>query len=201
MRLTAKQNKSISHCMCYIVKSCYCLNHCSVFLNALLIYSLHPLLPLLPNPKFSSSRSFSLLVSLLVSLSVSLSSRSPAQGYSNQVILQAGILLANEPRWISWWDQGWQQQFLWVTWHHFFFISIFCHLLLIRTYPQGRLFAKYLENVSDSALSSASLSAVCQPMQRQYCVYLPIPLRRKIDQKTVGLLAGLFCPISGSAQG
>lgn len=27
--------------------------------------------------------------------------RSPAQGYSDQVILQAGILLADEPRWIS----------------------------------------------------------------------------------------------------
>lgn len=44
------------------------------------------------------------------------SCRSPAQGYSDQVILQAGILLANEPRWLSWWDQGWQQQFLWVPW-------------------------------------------------------------------------------------
>ena len=60
----------------------------------------HPPPSIAPNP--NSPLSFLLSPCLSPrSLCVSLSSRSPAQGYSNQVILQAGILLANEPRWIS----------------------------------------------------------------------------------------------------
>lgn len=37
---------------------------------------------------------------------ICLSFRSPAQGYSDQVILQARLLLANAPRWKSRWNQG-----------------------------------------------------------------------------------------------
>ena len=70
-----------------------------------------PLTQIVPFLKFVWFSSAVLIanVSPPCSFSLFLFCRSPAQGYSDQVILQAGILLANEPRWLSWWDQGWQQ--------------------------------------------------------------------------------------------
>ena len=97
IRLTAKQNKNISHWMCYIAKSCSCLNYCSVFLNGLLIYFLHTLLPLLPQTQILLSLSFSPLVSLLAP-SVSLSPLDPQlKGIVTRLYCRQGYYLQMNP--------------------------------------------------------------------------------------------------------